>query len=83
MYVSDITSGEPAIVYTDFIAYVGTIVSTLNNLDIDAVGYYGEMDPRDRMESYTRWKSGEVQIIVATKVFGMGINTHRTIVTYT
>ena len=65
-YVADITSGESTIVYTDFIADVGAIVSSLNQVGIESVGYHGEMD--------MKWKSGEVQIIVATKAFGMGIN---------
>ena len=26
------------------------------------------MDSRDRLESYSKWKSGEVKIMVATKV---------------
>ena len=34
------------------------------------------MDARDRMESYTKWKSDEAKIMVATKAFGMGINKH-------
>ena len=75
-HVSDITQGEPAIVYTDFIADVGCIVSSLNEIGIEAVGYYEEMDARDRMESYTKCKSGEAKIMVATKAFGMGINKH-------
>ena len=75
-YVSDITHGEPAIVYTDFIADIGHIVSSLNEIGIEAVGYYGEMDSRDRLESYSKWKSGGVKIMVATKIFGMGINKH-------
>ena len=41
--------------YTDFIADVGCIVSSLNEIGIEAeaeaVGYYGEMDAKDRMES--------------------------------
>ena len=60
--------------YTDFIADVGDIVSSLNQVGIESVGYHGEMDTKDRMESYMKWKSGEVQLIVATKAFGMGIN---------
>ena len=34
------------------------------------------MDSRDRLESYSKWKSGEVKILVATKAFGMEINKH-------
>ena len=32
------------------------------------------MDIRSRNESYMRWRSGEVNVIVATSAFGMGIN---------
>ena len=38
------------------------------------MGYHGEIDTYSRHESYLQWKSGEAQAIVATKVFGMGIN---------
>ena len=53
------------------------LVSTLNEIGIEAVSYYGEMDPRDRMESYAKWKSGAAQIMVATKAFGISINKHK------
>ena len=38
------------------------------------MGYHGEMDAPSRRESYLRWKTGEVKVIVATKAFGMGID---------
>jgi len=41
---------------------------------VEAVGYHGEMDAPSRQESYLKWKSGQVQTIVATKAFGMGID---------
>lgn len=63
-----------AIIYTDFISDVGPIISALAELGIDAVGYHGELDGPARHESYMRWKSDDVQVIVATKAFGMGIN---------
>ena len=66
-YVADISNSEPTVVYTDFIADIGPIVSSLADLGIEAVGYYGEMDPRRRQESYLKWKSGQVNVIVATK----------------
>ena len=37
-------------------------------------GYHGEMDIPSRYESYMKWKRGEIQIIIATKAFGMGID---------
>ena len=38
------------------------------------VGYHGEMDALSRHELYIKWKSGQVQTIVATKAFVMGID---------
>lgn len=73
-HVADIASSEVMIVYTDFISDIGSIVSSLADLGIEAVGYYGEMDPRERQESYKQWKSGQVNVMVATKAFGMGID---------
>ena len=32
------------------------------------------MDVKSRNESYMRWRSGEVKVMVATSAFGMGIN---------
>ena len=73
--VSTLLDGsETAIIYTDFIDDVGLIMSELNNIGIDSVAYYGEMDIRSRCESFDKWKSGEVKVMVATSAFGMGIN---------
>ena len=49
-------------------------MSALQDAGVEAVGYHGEMDIPSRHESYIRWKSGEVNTIVATKAFGMGID---------
>jgi len=53
---------------------VGPILCALRSLGFEAVGYYGEMDVRAKSESYTKWRSGTAQLMVATKAFGMGIN---------
>lgn len=71
---AEISQCELTIIYTDFIADIGPIVSALSDLGIEAVGYYGEMDPRERKQSYLKWKMGEVSIMVATKAFGMGVD---------
>ena len=71
---TEIANSSPAIIYTDFIADIGPIVSALSDLGVEAVGYHGEMDAHSRQESYCKWKSGDVQMIVATKAFGMGID---------
>ena len=51
--------------YTDFIAGIGPIVCALQQVGVEAVGYRGEMDAPSRQESYLKWKSGQVQTIVA------------------
>ena len=71
---SEICGSSSSIVYTDFIADIGPIVSALQQVGVEAVGYHGEMDAPSRQESYLKWKSGQVQTIVATKAFGMGID---------
>lgn len=38
------------------------------------MGYHGKMDELSRYESFRKWNSGEIPIIVATKAFGMGID---------
>ena len=57
-----------------YIADIGPIVSALEDVGVEAVGYHGEMDAPSRRESYMRWKTGEVKVIVPTKAFGMGID---------
>ena len=71
---ADIIGTSSAIIYTDFISDIGPIISSLAELGIEAVGYHGELDGPSRHESYVRWKSDDVKVIVATKAFGMGIN---------
>lgn len=66
--------GESTIIYTDFIEDVGLIMSELSSLGIDSVAYYGEMDVKSRNESFHQWKTGQVNVMVATSAFGMGIN---------
>ena len=72
--VVDKIGNDCTIIYTDFINSVGPIMSELSALDVDSVAYYGEMDVKSRSESYHRWKNGEVNVMVATSAFGMGID---------
>ena len=53
---------------------VGPIMSELSDHGINSVAYYGEMDIRSRNESFDRWRNGDVNVMVATSAFGMGIN---------
>ena len=53
--VTDIVGSECAIVYTDFIADVGPILCALRECRLSCAGYYGEIEPTDRQESYDQW----------------------------
>ena len=72
--VSEILDGSSAIIYTDFIDDIGPIVSELSEYDIDCVAYHGEMDIQSWHTSYSKWRSGETKVMVATSAFGMGID---------
>ena len=50
------------------------IVLALRDRNLQAIGYYGRMKEGEKAEAYSRWKNGEVQVIVATRAFGLGIN---------
>ena len=41
---AEIVKSDPSIIYTDFIADIGPIVSGLQEVGVEAVGYHGEMD---------------------------------------
>jgi len=71
---AEICGSSSSIVYTDFIADIGPIVSVLQQVGVEAVGYHGEMNAPSRQESYLKWKSGQVQAIVATMTLGIGID---------
>ena len=72
--VKDIIGDECSIVYTDFACHVGSIVITLRDRDVKAIGYYGKMKEADKRDAYSKWKNDEVKVIVATRAFGLGIN---------
>ena len=72
--VTDLVKGQCSIIYTDFACHVGPIVLALRDRDVLAIGYYGKMKESEKREAYIKWKGGEIQVIVATRAFGLGIN---------
>ena len=62
------------IVYAATIRHVEDLKRTLQQEGIAAVAYHGRMRARERTDVQSRFMSGEVQLIVATNAFGMGID---------
>ena len=50
---AEIIQSSSAVIYTDFIADVGKIISSFQSVGISSVGYHGEMDISSREDVYT------------------------------
>lgn len=46
----------------------------LTQQNISAEHYHGKLDPVKRRTTQDRWMSGDVDVVVATTAFGMGID---------
>jgi len=66
--------GHPAIVYSPTIKRVGSTVAMLAEEGIAAIGYHAKMDSAERQRNQERWMSDEVNVLVGTIAFGLGIN---------
>lgn len=66
--------GESVIIYAPTIRAVGDMVDLLNARRIPAVGYHGQMEPAERKANQECWMSDEVNVLVGTIAFGLGIN---------
>jgi ATP-dependent DNA helicase RecQ len=66
--------GHSVIVYSPTIKLVGTTVAILEDQGIRAIGYHAKMDASERQQNQERWMSDEVNVLVGTIAFGLGIN---------
>ena len=75
-------AGSAAIVYSPTIKKVGTTLTMLRGAGISAIGYHAEMDSAERKKNQESWMADEVNVLVGTVAFGLGINksTVRTVV---
>ena len=67
-------TGSPVIVYSPTIKRVDTTVAMLQDEGIAAIGYHAKMESAQRKENQERWMSDEVNVLVGTIAFGLGIN---------
>jgi ATP-dependent DNA helicase RecQ len=66
--------GKAGIVYCIRRSDVDDIAKRLKQEKIKAVAYHAGMDDEDRTRAQDRFASGEVDVVVATVAFGMGID---------
>jgi len=66
--------GSPVIVYSPTIKRVETTVEVLKAFGISAIGYHAKMDAAERAKNQARWMDDEVNVLVGTIAFGLGIN---------
>lgn len=64
----------PAIVYVSRTRKVYLLAEALNKDGFNARPYHGKMDTREKTENQNAFISGDVQIMVATSAFGMGVD---------
>ncbi|MBW4494353.1 MAG: RecQ family ATP-dependent DNA helicase [Oscillatoria princeps RMCB-10] len=73
--VQDTVSWEGcALVYTTTRKNAETLANLLVRANIEARYYHGKLDKNDKDEVLQEFKSGELNAVVATCAFGMGIN---------
>ncbi len=65
---------KPGIVYVSTHKNAESIAGDLQACGVDAVFYHGGLKARQREEIQDRFMNGEVEVIVATNAFGMGVD---------
>ena len=66
--------GSAVIVYSPTIKRVGLTVAMLRESGIAAIGYHADMDGAQRKKNQEQWMADEVNVLVGTIAFGLGIN---------
>ncbi|MCD7926515.1 MAG: RecQ family ATP-dependent DNA helicase [Bacteroides sp.] len=64
----------PTIVYVSRSATASELAAQLVKDGIEAKAYHGKMDVREKTDNQNAFIAGEVQVMVATSAFGMGVD---------
>jgi RecQ family ATP-dependent DNA helicase len=67
-------ANRPAIVYCGTRRDTDEVATALREVGRSALAYHAGMEAEDRTEAQRRFMSGEVEVIVATNAFGMGVD---------
>lgn len=64
----------PTIIYVSRTHRTKTLADKLTKDGFPAVAYHGQMDKQDKVRNQDLFMKGEIQVIVATTAFGMGVD---------
>jgi RecQ family ATP-dependent DNA helicase len=67
-------ANRPAIIYCGTRRDTDEIAAELRETGLRALPYHAGMEPKDRAGAQARFMGGEVEVIVATNAFGMGVD---------
>ena len=67
-------AGQSGIIYCFSRKDTVNVADELKSRGIKSASYHADLDPRDRSKTHSLWLNGNVQVIVATIAFGMGID---------
>lgn len=67
-------NGQSGLIYCLTIKEVEEVAEKLNAGGVKAMAYHAQLPPEQRNRAYYRWFNDQVQVIVGTVAFGMGIN---------
>ena len=64
-----------AIVHLDFVKDVSPVVIALREKGVKSCSCHGKsMSGHDKLKALENWKAGDMQVIVSTSAFGLGID---------
>ncbi|XP_045869366.1 ATP-dependent DNA helicase Q1 isoform X1 [Meles meles] len=66
--------GQSGIIYCFSQKDSEQVTASLQKLGIQAGAYHANMEPEDKTDVHRRWSANEIQVVVATVAFGMGID---------
>ncbi|HSR93382.1 MAG TPA: ATP-dependent DNA helicase RecQ [Solirubrobacterales bacterium] len=67
-------ANRPAIVYCGTRRDTDDVAATLREAGLRALAYHAGMESEDRSSAQARFMAGEVEVVVATNAFGMGVD---------
>ncbi|MCG7210147.1 RecQ family ATP-dependent DNA helicase [Streptomyces arenae] len=65
---------KPGILYAGTRKAADSYAEQLSGLGLSAAGYHAGLSPTERRQTQDRFSSGELDVVVATSAFGMGID---------